>query len=457
MPSLVVGREAQQAALLECFSGAMPSSVIVTGGPSAGKTLVVRETAKASGCSHVYLTCVDTPTLPVFLETLLHQLLRGHERSEAPQSPKDNGDDENGDGDDGGAVVVGRCESLAALVFELGHGWQAELSAPVFLIIDDCERFQSLSPQLAWTLTSLPQLTGKPLHSVLMYGASFEEASNVLRNTGSFHVEFPPYSKKEQIELLCSTVTAESSAMLQQASAASVQKVASLVCESTYLYITDMRQTMRLFQDALYLFISHSIEQAILTDDDVNFGAVQTFVFQQTRLLLAQAGQLRLVDPTQPETTQPGIPGAKSSKAAEPQTDVGCHSDLPLTSKRIAIAAFLAANVPPTRDVDLFAKRSIRKKRGKSRGKTRDPEKDANSSRSFPLLRLLAIFASVFDASLDNRPLLLSQIRSLADIGILRTTSGDGLLEANKFYSHVTPGLAHTIARELKVDLWKFL
>jgi hypothetical protein len=186
---------------------------------------------------------------------------------------------------------------------------------------------------------------------------------------------------------------------------------------------------------------------------------------------------------------------------------------LPRGCLELLISAHVAALIPPSRDIDFFAKRTLKEKLKKRRRASKPAQvsdyfflckeilcvqfglmvstkktkqQNTNIARPLTLQRLLAVYTALFDRPIESDAQLLAQVcttetqhkflnfffhflipqflclrkmeqlRSLTDMGFLQSSGADIGLDTIKLFSHITPTVASAVASTIGFDLSKY-
>lgn len=160
----------------------------------------------------------------------------------------------------------------------------------------------------------------------------------------------------------------------------------------------------------------------------------------------------------------------RATKNAYPEREALAAMDLSLVSKRLLLAAFLAANNPVKLDTHYFSVHTDRRKRRRKGVSKRAGGADAGS-KALPLNRIISIFDAIQNVGSDMHigaddaranPSAMSSdalihLSTLVSLSMLtRDASGDVITEP-KFRCSLSLAMAQAIAADIKVDLWEHL
>ncbi|CAG0887501.1 unnamed protein product [Darwinula stevensoni] len=133
------------------------------------------------------------------------------------------------------------------------------------------------------------------------------------------------------------------------------------------------------------------------------------------------------------------------------------HLELPLYSKYLLLAAYLASYNPSKTD-----KRFFMKHHGKQRKMLKSTKKEKAKShligpKPFTLDRLLAIFYSIIDEKVIPSSNIMCQVTSLVTLGLLARMRTEDPINAPKYKCLLSFQLAKQIARTVEFDLLSYL
>ncbi|XP_022658841.1 origin recognition complex subunit 5-like isoform X1 [Varroa destructor] len=134
--------------------------------------------------------------------------------------------------------------------------------------------------------------------------------------------------------------------------------------------------------------------------------------------------------------------------------------ELPLYSKFLLIAAYIASYNPPSTDRKFFVKNSGREKRKFSQIRKSKPNYHLLGPRPFPLNRLMAIFHAIVDTSdfrVEPTTILQSQVSSLVHHRLVTQTAGKDLLSAPRYKCAVDLDYVLHIANTVHFDVTQHL
>ncbi|KAJ1563483.1 Origin recognition complex subunit 5 [Nowakowskiella sp. JEL0078] len=130
--------------------------------------------------------------------------------------------------------------------------------------------------------------------------------------------------------------------------------------------------------------------------------------------------------------------------------------ELPFFTKYLLIAAYLASYNPKKLDSRYFSRIGEGKRR-KGKEPIQKIRQQLLGPKSFTIERMLAIFYSIIDRSMEHSIDIESQIASLVSLKLLTKISRSDQLDGLKCKCNASFGLIHEIAEGIKFDLRNFL
>ncbi|KAI4487657.1 hypothetical protein M0802_011970 [Mischocyttarus mexicanus] len=153
-------------------------------------------------------------------------------------------------------------------------------------------------------------------------------------------------------------------------------------------------------------------------------------------------------------STEDFLQHSNASKEIESTAKLALSFELPFYAKYILIAAYLASYNPPKEDKHIFMKLSSKKKKKISRKKTTTNMQ--SGPRSFPISRMLAIFCTILNEKVDVNAILLAQIPTMYQLGLLASVDESNLDEP-KLKCCVNHNFVLIIAKTVGINLRDYL
>eukprot|EP00850_Spirogloea_muscicola_P006217 SM000029S10512 [mRNA] locus=s29:491654:495193:- [translate_table: standard] len=487
--------------------------ILIYGGAETGKTSVVQEALALLGRPAAFVGCRSCHGSPrALFEAALDQLL-GHERRSA-----------------GHYAAATRCERVADFVRLLPDAaaratarWERERAEPleplgrpppaVYLIFDNAELLRSMDhsggASLLPALLKLPELTGLPNLSIILISSVGWDG--FWSGTGAqepLAVHFPDYTDND----LCRILQARhpGSALYSAFLKATLQPF-SRACRG----VSELGEAL----EPLFAEYTRPVTEGRVLPDEGGRAKLYALVKRHIRPALSHAGkhqtsqhfrhQISHCFPVAAElprhapasgvcqwlTASPVLvqsrsqtAGAHSEQLAGRRKQAALEFELPMWSKFLLMAAYVASRNPATTDADFFgnhkgglAKKKRRRRR--SGGSAEDQQEfELQEARlrgpaAFPLRRLLAILRCMLDPDDEVcanggscMPLLppgaplpadaLMQLATLASIDLVARSGGsamDILSNSAKFRCTAPAELVHQVARSLGFPLKRYL
>ncbi|KAK9471822.1 origin recognition complex subunit 5 C-terminus-domain-containing protein [Dipodascopsis tothii] len=433
---------------------ANPSVLALRGQRSTGKTTVLRSFLDRAGLSYSWVACDKCITSKVVLQRALGLVKARLAPAEA-----------DADGADGRIDFTSYVDDFSMFVNHLNRLFRdlGRVEGEHVVVLD---RLDSLSDGLARLFPCLVKLDEMLTHRNLTFVLVCTTAEPAFALTSAFpHVLFPPFTREDCLRILegsAGAVAATGDALVAQAVAAGASAAAagarlralwSSYCQaliSTYfaLYGPDVLELKALSRRGFPLYVKP------LLNGVLDLMAANSLI----RLLRINHSLLASEELLKPS----GI--AKVSKAATLTATE--HQDLPLYSKYLLCAAYLASFNKPQYDLRLFSK--IREIRTRNRGSKKHTFQQTINRRylapkPFERERLMAIFHSIFPRRVVQTLDIQTQIATLETLRLLlRSSPGSGnaddILDARTNWRvNVSWDVIYLVSREIKLPIEHYL
>ncbi|KIM99027.1 hypothetical protein OIDMADRAFT_30676 [Oidiodendron maius Zn] len=371
---------------------------------------------------------------------------------------------------------IGRCESLAQFVVELGrilnnHGPNAISDAKqrFVLVFDGIDSQREPPPTLLPALARLGEMISN-LTTVFIVTAP---RPNFLHFPGTPHIHFPPYTKQELLQILSLTTPSPKFPGDAKATKDVWSRFTAVVWDSLAKHsgrdILSMRSVcLRLWPR----FIAPVLEGTHSASQFSRLLLANRSLFQSDSVLVPSI----IADPPTTSTHPP--------TSAQGKMYQGIGTQLPYYSRLLLVAAYLASFNPPRTDQIFFMKAAAAKRRKKG-GATviskirpgvsrhRKISRKLLGPQAFVLERMLAIFHAIKDdadskgrhgkgkeltagsADIEMGIATLVTLRLLAKVG--STNAGDALEAGTKYRVAVGWEMIRGVARSVGVEAEDYL
>ncbi|TPX63912.1 hypothetical protein SpCBS45565_g06279 [Spizellomyces sp. 'palustris'] len=408
--TLFPGRKAQIDALLPILTHPTlpaPPTIFLSGLPGTGKTTLLKCLLKDVS-NMAWVNCVERFTERLVFEGVLRDWGVGR-----------------------------RCDGIAEFV---GVVKEMEAEEKRILVFDKAERLRDMSSTLLPALMRLPDLARFPLTIILVTHLTWTDfRSRIGSLDPSYTVHFPSYTKSETLAILAKDCPPTED----------VEFFVSFV-EILYEVFSKPCRDVRELRYLVALWFPKYVEP-VLNGKVTRQQTSKLFGFIQPHIKDA-LHSVYLRDLSSHEYQ-------KASVKSNHVYDV----DLPYYTKFLLIAAFLASYNPPRLDVRFFSKGDVgsRKKKGGRRGRVSSEggkmRQQLLGPKAFPIERLLAIFYSILENSLESSIDIYQEIASLVSLRLLVRVTTPDRLDGVKCKCNVGLEFVNAVAKSVKFDVGKYL
>ncbi|KAK9253827.1 origin recognition complex subunit 5 C-terminus-domain-containing protein [Lipomyces tetrasporus] len=422
-----------------------PTAIALTGQPSSGKTAVLRRFLREVRFSHTWLSCDESVTLRVLLQRILAAL-----RAIGTQDPNK-------------LDYSIMCHNFTLFVTQLNDVLKAlALEEAHFVVLDRIDELGEPYESFYQLVINIGEMLRYDGITFILISSGSEPRSSV---TTTFpHIYFPPYSKAESLAILRSQTPGSIQSMLgptdRELSDVQLTSLWSSYCQviiDTYfpLYGPDIQQLKATAREAFPTYaqpVLHGVVGILPSNRDSQSGFVKLYKINQPLL-------------TSEELVRNSFVSYVQSAGG---TEATGHHDMPMYSKYLLCAAYLASYNKPRHDIRLFSR--IRESRRRIRKSTSHKFKDKINGRSlapspFEYERLLAIFQCIVPEKIDSATDIQIQFATLATLKLITRVGGDSsgansmdILESRtKWRVNVSWDIILQIARDIKLQLENYL
>ncbi|KAK7205915.1 origin recognition complex subunit 5 C-terminus-domain-containing protein [Myxozyma melibiosi] len=438
---------------------ANPLFLSVTGQLSSGKTCVLKRFFRDTGYSHSWISVDECLSTRVVLQRITASLRALKRRPTTTQLIEAN-DVEPSASDYGVA-----CGSFAAFVEQV-DGILAELRSEQahFVVLDRIDQMGEPVEALYQFLTKV----GEMLHHVNLTFILVSSAGSDPRKSQTTtypHIFFTPYTKQETTAILCSEPLPRIRKLLPRrgttAFAIEDEKLFSLwatycqIIVDTYfpLYGPDIAQFKAVMRKAFAIYAKPVVEGAVAVPASLNSGWFDLYRLHRPLLsseeLISNSLFLRV------------------RGSGESVQQNGYH-DMPILSKYLLCAAYLASYNKPRHDVKLFSRIRIMRKRPRNSFHTK--YKDKINTRilapsAFEYERLLAILKCIVPEQYDSTIDIQTQFATLVSLKMIVRSGGmasvshlsDMLESKSRWAVNVAWDVVVEISREIRLQMDGYL
>ncbi|KAG2203665.1 hypothetical protein INT46_004299 [Mucor plumbeus] len=407
-----------------------PQSIFVYGPPSTGKTTLTTEFFKPHGA---YVNCVECFTPRLLFEHSLDRLIK-HKPAHANSY-----------------TTTRKIDNVQQFIKAIREQFK-NTKTTKYLILDRAERIRDMAGTILPVLLRLSELTECNICVVFISNIVFEKFRVKGGSMEPYLIRFSEYTREDTLAILQLdfTPTAIDNVELDNDFYAGfLEVIYSIFCHNC----KDINE-LRYFASLLFpVYIQPLKDGTVLPTEKAKlFKYAQPYFSEATEKLY-----LREISSAEWSRETKDLDGARNVGRS---TEV----ELPYYTRFLLIAAYLASYNPPRFDVRYFAKSTNehKKKRGGGSRKTVDKlggkmRQQLLGPKAFPVERMLAIFYSIIDDTLEDTVDIQLQITSLTTLRLLVRTTGMDRLDGAKYKCNVNFEFIRTVAKTVRFEVDKYL
>ncbi|KAK9837270.1 hypothetical protein WJX81_002658 [Elliptochloris bilobata] len=415
------------------------SPLLVQGGPSTGKTAIIRSVLRELGRPHAYVSCVEHSKPGALLQAALNQLRGKRRRAE----------------DNYGGVL--KAEQVSDFLAQLSG--LAPSGGPVhYIVVDHAQRLAGSA--LPGILLRLHELSGASASVILVSHVTWGSmafAHGTMDAPRPYQISFPGYSLAELTSILA--LVAPNGADVRDFAAYLKGCILPMFARSSSR-IEDL-QVLALALYADYRAPARAADAAEARRLQAAFAARVRSMharFEEGALFQGASAPGAALD------TEAALVADRAGEVAAQRLDF----ELPFTGKVLLLAAYVCSCNRPALDRRLFdaISRAGRRRGSMAADRQAEAAKEARlrGPQAFPLERLLAVYWPLLRTHLDVPPPaaaeqsaeVLMQLTTLVSLRLLSRVSADPLDEP-RFACNIPEALARLLAANIGLDLSTYL
>ncbi|AOW01077.1 origin recognition complex subunit 5 C-terminus-domain-containing protein [Yarrowia lipolytica] len=426
----------------------MPQSILVHGEPSTGKSTVLKHLLKQSSINHSIILAEQCLTTRILLQRTF--------RAVVEDSGKTLADD---------FEII--CENVTAFMALLERfKAQYDFTKPHVIVLDGLDKLHENPSEIYHCFTRLNEMTSIRNVSFIFTISTLEPRALITSSIP--HVRFTRYTKEEVVTILSEHELCRlPQTILSEAAKNGTEEEKDVLSRQFWgsycQVLVDALSPYASSDVSLYKQIARRIWPVYV--DPVITGSAD---MRETAKLYVQSQHIFSSEFAVADSlVQPGMEEALKRKRNNEQDLTGSY-DLPLHSKYILVAAYLASYNPERYDIRFFSKqkdgRKGRRDTGRRKRLTLNPR--MLEAPPFELERMLAILHSISPEeqfgtaagvqSMSNID-LPGQIATLTTLKLLVRTSGDPLDSRTKWKVNAGWGLIERLARDIELPIHNYL
>ncbi|KAG5354989.1 Origin recognition complex subunit 5 [Yarrowia sp. B02] len=425
----------------------MPQSMLVHGEPSTGKSTVLKELLKHSGINHSIILAEQCLTTRILLQRTFRAVV-----------------EDCGKSVDAEFEII--CENVTQFMALLER-FQAEydFNEPHVIVLDGLDKLHENPSEIYHCFTRLNEMT--QIRNVCFIFTISTLEPRALITSSIPHVRFTRYTKDEVVTILANEELCRlPDEILERATKDKPEEKDTLSRQFWASYCQVLVDALSPYASSdvrLYKQIARRIWPVYV--DPVVTGTTD---MRETAKLYVQSQHIFSTEFAVADSlVQPGVEEVLKRKRNNEQDLTGSY-DLPLHSKYILVAAYLASYNPERYDIRFFSKakdgRKGRRDTGRRKRLTLNPR--MLEAPPFELERMLAILHAISPEeqfgtaagvqSMSNID-LPGQIATLTTLKLLVRTSADPLDSRTKWKVNAAWGLVERLARDIELPIENYL
>lgn len=412
-----------------CDEPFMPT-VYIYGGPSTGKSAVVKSLLTTVKIRHAIINLIECYTPKILFESILNKLT-GHKIDPKIGAP------------------YAKCGSLMDFISHVQKTCeQIDLNGSV-IVLDKAEELRNMDYNLLPGFLRLAEFTGLSISVIFLSEIVFEKYYFRLNIVEPIKIHFPQYTKDELLEILSHDFPY-------------VQKlIANSFNETLELDIEFYRNYLNVFLSVFYRACRDLNELRHMSRS--NFVKYCEPLFKQEVAIENSMALWQRIAPILKSSLD--VLYLRISTDSTPTNttvaNLAQNLELPFYAKYLLIAAYLASYNSAKDDKRLFmkyhGKKTKTRKDIKQKSKVSEKLQTQMGPNSFTLDRLLAIFYSILQDKVGFNNHLLVQVSSLVELQLLSLVSDNSTLDGRKYKCNVNFDTIQSVSRIVGFNIRKYL
>lgn len=412
----------QQIELLSALLGPKSSpaipSLFIYGHTATGKSATLKLLVPRLGHQLLCINCIECYSSRLLFETILIQLRNGK--------------------------AAERCDNMNDFIhlLRLGASERFPNGECIYILLENSERLRDFDAAVLPGLLRLQELSGANVGVILESEIVWEKFRFGTGFREPYILHFSDYTKDELLELMCLDLP-------DVCPLEAYKSFLSLLLDIFYHVCHNLNE-LRYLASVSFRKYAEPVEDGSAKWEDT----VKLWRHIEPHLKKSlQTVYLREISGVQWEKIQ------KSSEASQ-NVVARSHIELPVYSKFLLIAAYLASYNPVKSDKRFFSKTAGkigRKSHGALKKNHTRTTNQILGPKVFPLDRLLAIFYCIVDDRVAPSASIFSQISSLVTLGLLSQMSNVDSLESPKYKCIVSLDFIKSVSRSVNFEVVRYI
>ncbi|XP_047352738.1 origin recognition complex subunit 5 [Vespa velutina] len=397
----------------------MPHSIFIYGHVATGKSLVILHLLKYLRYNFSIVNCIEHVNNKHIFEYILNDLIPNPISNPSLAAN----------------IASPKCDNIVTFITKLQLISKYD-KRPIVIVLDKCMYMRDTDNYLLPVFLRLKELSNINVCTIFVSNVVWEKCYTQIGLFEPIKIHCAQYTREEVLDILLSYKPKDYSGTIYK-------NYLNLFLSVFYRFCRDLNELRYMAKINFNKYIE-PIKSGLVKEDDVSglWRNISTTLISNLEVIYLRV------------STEDFVQHNHVSKEIESTAKLALSFELPFYAKYILIAAYLASYNPPKEDKAIFMKLSSKKKKKISRKKT--TTNIQSGPRSFPISRLLAIFCTILDEKVDVNAILLAQIPTMYQLGLLASID-DNNLDEPKLKCCVNYNFVSIIAKTVGMNIKDYL
>lgn len=395
-------------------------SIFIYGHVSTGKSLIVKKLLEYLEYNYCIINCLEHASNRSLFEKIIVDL------SKFSLNISNN------------YKLEKRCENLIDFIDRIKSISKDNLK-PIVIVFEKCEELRNMSAHLLPAFLRLGELTRTKTCVIFSSDICWEKFKPIQSVYEPIRVYFSQYSQEEMKEIL--------STFRPNSYDESFYKTYLGLFLSLYFRFCRDLHELKYMAEKNFIEYVKPIESGNVEENDT------PALWRNSLNVMKKNLEVIYIRMSTDDFNRP----SNLSHEIESTSKLALSFELPYYAKFLLIAAYLASYNPAIEDKRLFMKEGgPKKKRIKKKIQKHKAMTTMMGPKSFPLRRLIAIFCSIIDSKIDLNAILLTQIPTMCQLGLL-SSYGESNIDDPKYKCCVSFEFVMIISKNVSFELRRYL
>ncbi|KAL7303564.1 hypothetical protein TKK_0003723 [Trichogramma kaykai] len=398
------------------------SSIFIYGHISTGKSLIVDKVLNYMRYNYSIINCIEHANSRSLLEKILIDLSKVKLTA------------------DNNYKLERRCDDFTEFIYQIQEITKKD-ERPMIVVLEKCDKLRDMDANLLPALLKLNELTKTNICSILTSDVIWDKFKPKDGLYEPIQLHFPQYNKDEIKEILFHTTKP------MDEDDTFYDGYLRTFLAVFFQFCNDLKELRYMARKNFEEYVKPVHEGKIKKTNQRALWNNIIKVFKANLEVL----YLRV-------STDDFEQQAKFLHEIESTTKLALSFELPYYAKYLLIAAFLASYNPAKEDRRLFLKEKVEKKKRKTTAKKKSVTLTLKEGpKIFPLCRLLAIFCAIINSKIDLNAVLLMQVQSLCQLGLITAVGDSNNIDEPKYKCCVDFDFVMVISKNVGFELKNYL